>query len=109
MRANGLSSGVSPSAWKTPDGVVLSSVARGTCPIRDHSVTSFTRRVCLRLDGMDAVTVRRNIPYGPPNDGRLVMDAYYPPDDTDDGPWPAVIIVAGYPGTMEPRPTRLAY
>jgi hypothetical protein len=68
----------------------------------------FTRRVCLQLDGMDALTVRRDVAYGPP-DSRLRMDVYYPPDETDDGRWPAVIIVAGYPGTMEPRPTTLTY
>ena len=68
----------------------------------------FTRRVCLQLDGMDDVTVRRDVAFGPP-DGGLGMDAYYPPDETDDGRWPAVIIVAGYPGTMEPRPTTLTY
>jgi hypothetical protein len=69
----------------------------------------FTRRVCLRLDGMDAVTVRRDIAYGRPNDGCRVMDVYCPPDETIEGHWPAVIIVAGYPGKMEPRPTPLAY
>jgi hypothetical protein len=69
----------------------------------------FTRRVCLRLDGMDEVTVKRNIAYGPPGDGRLVMDVYYPPGRTSNGPWPAVVIVAGYPGTMEPHVTPLAY
>lgn len=68
----------------------------------------FTRRVCLQLDGMDAVTVRRDIAYGPTDRG-LGFDLYYPPDETDDGLWPAVIIVAGYPGTMEPRPTTLTY
>ena len=68
----------------------------------------FTRRVCLQLDGMDDVTVRRDVAYGPP-DGRLSMDVYYPPDQTDDGRWPAVIIVAGYSGAMEPRPTTLTY
>ena len=26
----------------------------------------FTRRVCLQLDGMDAMTVRRDVAYGPP-------------------------------------------
>jgi dienelactone hydrolase len=66
----------------------------------------FTRRVCLQLDGMDAVSVRRDIPYGPPNG---VMDVYYPSGEPDDGRWPAVIIVSGYPGTMEPRPTQLTY
>ena len=68
----------------------------------------FTRRVCLQLDGMDAVTVLRDVAYRPP-DGRLRMDVYYPPEGTDDGRWPTVIIVAGYPGTMEPRPTTLTY
>jgi hypothetical protein len=68
----------------------------------------FTRRVCLQLDGMDEVTVQRDVPYGPP-DGHLTMDVYYPPGQTDAGRWPAVIIVAGYPGTMEPRPTTLTY
>jgi acetyl esterase/lipase len=68
----------------------------------------FTRRVCLQLHGMDDLTVRRDVAYGPP-DGRLRMDVYYPPDEMDDGRWPAVIIVAGYPGTMEPRPTTLTY
>ncbi len=68
----------------------------------------FTRRVCLQLDGMDAVTVRRDVAYGPTDQG-LRFDVYYPPDDTNEGSWPAVIIVAGYPGTMEPRPTTLAY
>ena len=68
----------------------------------------FTRRVCLQLDGMDVVTVRRDIAYGPTDQG-LRFDVYYPPDETNEGSWPAVIIVAGYPGTMEPRPTTLAY
>src|SRR3989442_8657330 len=54
----------------------------------------FTRRVCLHLEGMDDVTVRRDVAYGPP-DGRLGMDVYYPPDQTDDDRWPAVINVAG--------------
>jgi dienelactone hydrolase len=78
----------------------------------------FTRRVCLQLDGMDAVSVRRDIAYGPP-DRRLGMDVYYPSGEPDDGStfakaaadkrWPAVIIVAGYPGAMEPRRTSLTY
>lgn len=67
----------------------------------------FTRRVCLQLEGMDAVTVRRDVAYGPPDPHRR-FDVYYPPGQTDDG-WPTVITVAGYPGTMEPRPTPLTY
>ena len=68
----------------------------------------FTRRVCLQLDGMDAVAVRRDLAYGPADRG-LRFDVYYPPGETDDRRWPAVIIVAGYPGTIEPRPTTVAY
>jgi hypothetical protein len=68
----------------------------------------FTRRVCLRLDGMDAVRVRRDIAYGPP-DRRLSMDVYYPSGEPDAGRWPAVILVAGYPGKMEPAPAALSY
>lgn len=68
----------------------------------------FTRRVCLQLDGMDAVTIRRDIAYGPIERG-LLFDLYYPADERADDRWPAVIIVAGYPGTMEPRATTLTY
>ena len=69
----------------------------------------FMRRVCLRIEGMDAVGVRRDVPYGLPGDGGLVTDVYYPPSAYGEGPWPMVIIVAGYAGTMIPRPTPLAY
>jgi len=68
----------------------------------------FTRRVCLRLDGMDAVTVQRDAAYGPGDRG-LLFDLYSPPDGRHDPLRPAVIIVSGYPGTMEPRPTTLPY
>lgn len=66
----------------------------------------FTRRVCLQLDGMDAVAIRRDLDYGPP--ARL-MDLYYPAREPDHGPWPVVVIVAGYSGAMESRPTALTY
>ena len=62
-----------------------------------------TRRVCLRLKGMDAVTVRRDLSYGTVDGDPLLVDLYYPPNHTAGGPWPAVIIVAGYPETLEPR------
>ena len=68
----------------------------------------FTRRVSLQLNGMDAVTVQRDIAYGPTDPHRR-FDIYYPPGQTDDHRWPAVIIVAGYPGTMEPRATALTF
>lgn len=56
---------------------------------------------------MDAVSVRRDVAYGPANQDRR-FDLYYPSDEPDQR-WPAAIIVAGYPGTMEPRRTPLAY
>jgi hypothetical protein len=61
---------------------------------------TFTRRVCLQLDGMDDVRVRRDVAYGPA--GRR-MDLYYPREAEENG-WPCVIIVAGYPGALEPGP-----
>lgn len=68
-----------------------------------------TRRVCLRLKGMDAVTVRRDLSYGTVNADPLLMDLYYPPNLAAGGTWPAVIIVAGYPETLEPRRLPCAY
>ena len=68
----------------------------------------FTRRVCLQLDGMHAVEVRRDVAYGPTDPHRR-FDLYYPPGQTQDELSPAVIIVAGYPGTLEPRVTPLTY
>lgn len=68
----------------------------------------FTRRVCLQLDGMDAITVRRDVAYGLADRG-LRLDLYYPPGETENDRWPAVIIVAGYPETMVPRATALTY
>lgn len=68
----------------------------------------FTRRVCLQLDGMDTIAVRRDLAYGPTGCG-LRLDLYYPSEETDDGGWPAVIIVAGYPEAMEQPPTALTY
>ncbi len=78
----------------------------------------FTRRVCLRLDGMDAVTVRRDVGYRQTDDD-CRFDLYYPPGHPDGGPavanaaadlrLPAVIIVAGYPETMKPGAVRRSY
>jgi hypothetical protein len=69
----------------------------------------FTRTICLQIEGMDAVTVRRNVHYSGSGDDALVADVYYPPPTYGEGPWPVVVIVVGYPGTMNPRPTPLAY
>jgi hypothetical protein len=56
-----------------------------------------TRRVCLRLGGMDAVEVQRDLTYGAADRERR-FDVYYPPGARNDDRWGAVIIVAGYPG-----------
>ena len=68
----------------------------------------FTRRVCLRLRGMDDVIVRRDIPFGPADRG-LRFDVYHPPRETNVGQWPAVIVVAGYPEAPERGPSELSY
>ncbi len=68
----------------------------------------FTRRVCLQLPGMDDVTAQRDLPYGPAERG-LRFDVYYPHGHAANDRWPAAIIVAGYPGTVESRPTKMAY
>src|SRR3954463_12215999 len=96
-------------------GITLATEERSAKPARFGGLMTqvppsdiFTRRVCLRLDGMDGVTVQRDLAYGPPDRG-LRFDLYYPPDERNEGRWPAVIIVAGYPGTLEPGPTTLPY
>jgi dienelactone hydrolase len=58
--------------------------------------------VCLHVEGMEAVEVRRNLDYGPQ---ARTMDLYYPPRETGHGRWPVVVVVTGYPGTTDPRPT----
>jgi hypothetical protein len=68
-----------------------------------------TRRVCLQLDGMDAVTVRRDMPFGPVRDEPLLMDLYYPSEPGGGDGWPTVVIVAGCPGSTGPSPTSLTY
>lgn len=67
-----------------------------------------TRRVCLHLDGMEAVPVRRDLPYGPADRG-VRFNVHYPPDGTDDGRRPAVIVVTGYADRTNPAPAALAY
>jgi len=53
--------------------------------------------VVYRLDGMDTVTVRRDLPYQDAAEGPLVFDLYQPPE-TEPGTRPAVVvIVMGYP------------
>jgi hypothetical protein len=54
------------------------------------------KTVVYRIPGMDAVTVRRDEPYGVSEAGALTMDLYYPPDSQTPRV-PAVVIVAGFP------------
>jgi acetyl esterase/lipase len=68
-----------------------------------------TRRVCLQLGGMETVVVRRDVEYGSRDGVRLTMDLYYPPQGQASERSPAVIIVAGYSGALEPRPVDRAY
>ena len=62
-----------------------------------------TRRICLQLNGMDAVTVHRDVEYGLTSAGPQTLDVYYPPGLPAGSRAPAVIIVAGYSGAMTPR------
>ena len=68
----------------------------------------FTRRVCLRLDGMEAVPASRDIPFGSA-ERNVNFDLYSPPSLSTNASRPAVIIVVGYPGTLQPRPTTPSY
>jgi dienelactone hydrolase len=53
--------------------------------------------VVYRIPGMEAVKVRRDVPYRASDAGALTMDIYYPPDFESGARIPAVVIVAGFP------------
>ena len=53
--------------------------------------------VVYRLDGMDRVTVRRDLPYTDTAEGTLVFDLYQPPNTEPGARPPVVVIVMGYP------------
>ena len=53
--------------------------------------------VVYRLDGMDTVTVRRDMPYQDAAEGALVFDLYQPPNAEPGARPPVVLIVMGYP------------
>lgn len=55
-----------------------------------------TRTVRLTLDGMERVSVQRDIPYTSPIDTRHLLDVYSPADASR--PLPVVFIVSGYAG-----------
>ena len=54
------------------------------------------KRVVLTLPGMEAVAVRRDLPYRVTDAGALTLDVYYPPDFKTGGLRPAVIFVTGF-------------
>jgi hypothetical protein len=54
-----------------------------------------SQMVVYDLPGKEAVTVRRDVPYG--DDGTLTMDLYFPPGAPPAAPLPAVVVVAGFP------------
>jgi hypothetical protein len=56
-----------------------------------------TRTIVYRVPGMDAVPVRRDIPYATLDDETLTMDVYGPPGSNgSSGRMPAVLFVTGY-------------
>ena len=48
------------------------------------------------IPGVDAVTVRRDVPYRTTESGTLGFDVYYPPGAAEGTPLPAVLFVYGY-------------
>ena len=52
--------------------------------------------VLYRIPGMEAVTVRRDVPYGTGVSGPLTMDLYQPQDAPPGTRRPAVVFVSGY-------------
>lgn len=53
--------------------------------------------VLYQLPGMDAVSIRHDVPYQATDSGALTLDLYAPPDSASGARLPAVVIVAGYP------------
>jgi hypothetical protein len=54
------------------------------------------KRVVFTIDGMDAVAIRRDLPYATSETGPLTMDVYYPPHVDRDARLPAVVFVTGF-------------
>jgi hypothetical protein len=51
----------------------------------------------LEIPGMDAVVVRRDVPYEAPEEGARTLDLYAPPELKEGERRPAVVFVTGYP------------
>jgi dienelactone hydrolase len=59
----------------------------------EHDVTS--QELVYRIPGMDAVSVRREVPYKKTDSGQLKLDLYYPADFREGSLRPAVVFVNG--------------
>ncbi|HEV2881153.1 MAG TPA: hypothetical protein VGX24_07740 [Pyrinomonadaceae bacterium] len=65
---------------------------------RDNEQDHISRKtVVYRISGMDDVQVRRDVAYRTSDAETLTMDIYYPPDTAGATPFPAVVLVAGFP------------
>ncbi|MCI0387802.1 MAG: alpha/beta hydrolase [Acidobacteria bacterium] len=60
-----------------------------------HEITN--KRVVYQIQGMDAVTIRRDGEYRVTDAGAQTIDLYYPPDSKSGARTPAVVFVGGYP------------
>jgi len=55
------------------------------------------------IPGVEAVAVRRDVPYRATESGSLGFDVYYPPDAAADAPLPAVLFIHGYSDAGAPN------
>jgi hypothetical protein len=60
--------------------------------------------VVYSIPGVEAVTVRRDVPYRETESASLGFDVYYPPGAAPDDRRPAVLIVYGYSDAGVPNP-----
>jgi hypothetical protein len=54
------------------------------------------KRVVYTIDGMEAIEIRRDVPYGTSDTGSLTMDVYYPPQADRSARLPLVLFVTGF-------------
>lgn len=54
------------------------------------------KRVVYTIDGMDSVTIRRDVQYGTSDAAPLMMDVYYPPNVDRATRLPAVVFITGF-------------
>lgn len=66
-----------------------------------HPIT--LKKMVLRIEGMESVTLERDLEYASSGAGPLVMDVYRPANPSNGRLPPVVLIVAGYPDVGVPR------